>query len=203
MNKKKLTTILLVLATVLYVVTLYKLFVLSDTVKQFRSMIMNLKNNETTYKREIYCIKQNFMSNYFKRFSVIPYIVDANGDSISIHDFFTENDSVLLVSVISEDYCSGCNHYAFDLVNSVNYPKTIFLNKSTKKFSFMNMKQSFNMPDNKLFGCSDEITEIDRIAYPYYAFVTPPNIISAVYIPSAGNNKLDKEMLERMLGLWK
>lgn len=202
MNKNKLTTISLVFAAVFYVITLYKLFDLIGTVKQFSSEVMILKNDEITYKREIYSLKQNFMSNYSKCFKNLNKIINAKSDSISIQSFFIENDSVLLVSVISDEYCSGCNHYAVDLVNSINYPKTIFLNKSTNKFSFKNIKLSFNIPEHHLFGYSDEITEIDRITYPYYVFVTSSNNISSVYIPTVGNSNLDKEMLERMLGLW-
>lgn len=178
---------------------LFVVFVfLSIALWNFKEENAMLKDASIIHLREIYSLKKNYLCNYSENSKALSGITNVDGNIVPTESFFNDNDSVLLVCRISENYCSGCNHYAVNLAKSLGYSRTIFLNNRIKKQSFRNLQLSFNFCDSTLYGLEDMLTETDKIFHPYFVVISPSCMISTIYIPTVGNQHLDFEMLMRI-----
>lgn len=164
---------------------------LVNNLKQVTKKLIKSERNE-------HSLIQNYIYSNRHINDSIGFVYNFAGCLDKINNMFSNSDSVILICRISETHCSSCTQYAVSLAKETRYPRLIYL-ANNNKYSLLNLSRSFIIDTCLIRGTEIELSDADRLLFPYFLFVSSNDAIQAVYIPFENNDEADQSMLALIL----
>lgn len=150
-----------------------------------------------TYERDINTLKQNMFYNMMTDNVDLSKLSISNTrrEEMLLEDLFSDKDSVIVICRIPKESCPTHNVNAIMHTQSLDGVRTIYLTNDVSRRGFKNVKDTYGLPDEAIFGCNSIDMKADRLISPYIIVAKDKGHQTQIIFPISGSSELIAELI--------
>ncbi len=189
MIQTKLSRAIIVILLICNAITLYLYFTAKHTDGECQLC--------KTYQRDINTLKQNMFYNMMTNNVDLSKLSISNShrEEMLLEDLFGSEDSVIVICRIPKECCPTHNVNTIMHTRSLDGVRTICLTNDVSRRGFKNVKDTYGLPDEEIFGCNSIDMKADRLATPYIIVAKDNGRQAQIIFPISGSSELIAELI--------
>lgn len=189
MIQTKLSRAIIVILLICNAITLYLYFTAKHTDGECQLC--------KTYQRDINTLKQNMFYNMMTDNADLSKLSISNihREEILLENLFSGEDSVIVICRIPKECCPTHNVNTIMPTKNLDGVRTIYLTNDVSRRGFKNVKDTYGLHDEEIFGCNSIDMKADKLVTPYIIVAKDKGHQTQTIFPLSGSPELIAELI--------